>query len=188
MPARAISIANRHPRLRLNRRTLIRAIHTLDERFAPSAVRHSARTCPAGDLTIVFLTDPILARLHADFLADPAPTDVITFGGDRAHGIAGEICVSVDAALRHTARARSAGRAASASKKKPGPFQESLLRGTTAAFSSELTLYLVHGWLHLAGYDDLVPTNKRAMRRAEARALRLLRAAKSLPSFTLRRM
>ena len=33
-------------------------------------------------------------------------------------------------------------------------------------FSAELTLYVVHGWLHLAGYDDLVPAKKRAMRRA----------------------
>ena len=43
-----------------------------------------------------------------------------------------------------------------------------------AAFAAELLLYVVHGWLHLAGYDDLQPARKRLMRRAEARALRLL--------------
>ena len=55
----------------------------------------------------------------------------------------------------------------------------------SAAFSTELTLYLVHGWLHLAGYDDLVPAKKRLMRRAESRALKILRARECLPSFRL---
>ena len=44
----------------------------------------------------------------------------------------------------------------------------------------------MHGWLHLAGYDDLVPAKKRVMRRAEARALELLRRARCLPRFVLR--
>jgi probable rRNA maturation factor len=107
----------------------------------------------------VFLTDPALAQLHADFLADPTPTDVITFEGDPAQGTAGEICVSVDAAIREV-----------------GPRRD---------FSAELTLYLVHGWLHLAGYDDLQPAKKRRMRRAEAKAMKLLRDAGALPRFQL---
>ena len=116
---------------------------------------------------MVFLTDAALAQLHADFLADPAPTDVITFAGDPAHGTAGEICLSVDAALRHVR----------ALAPRPSPL----------AFSTELTLYVVHGWLHLAGYDDLQPAKKRQMRRAESRAMRLLQSFGGLPHFTLRR-
>jgi len=108
----------------------------------------------------VFLKDAALAKLHADFLADPAPTDVITFAGDPAQASAGEICVSADAAARMTGRAA-------------GPY------------SAELTLYIVHGWLHLAGYDDRRGPAKRAMRRAEARALRFLRAAGAIPRFKL---
>jgi probable rRNA maturation factor len=46
-------------------------------------------------------------------------------------------------------------------------------------------LYLVHGWLHLAGYDDRTPAKKRVMRRAEARALALLRGARAVPRFAL---
>ena len=53
--------------------------------------------------------------------------------------------------------------------------------------AAELTLYLVHGWLHLAGHDDLEPRRKRAMRRAEARARRLLAEAGALPRFGWRR-
>lgn len=130
--------------------------------------------CPPGELSLVFLTDAALAQLHANFLEDPAITDVITFAAPAASTavaeipLAGEICVSVDAATRQTH-----------SGKKPGV--------RAADFSSELTLYVVHGWLHLAGYDDLRPVKKRVMRRAEARALKLLRTSGKLPHFSLRR-
>jgi probable rRNA maturation factor len=162
---RSISIANRHPRLRFDRRALIRALHTLDGRAA--AIGGSV---PPGELSIVFLTDPALARLHADFLNDPSPTDVITFAGDSALGLAGEICISADAALRQVGPDLRGGRPPSA-----------------YAFSRELALYLVHGWLHLAGYDDLAPQKKRAMRRAEARALAVLQHEDCIPAFAWKR-
>ena len=53
-------------------------------------------------------------------------------------------------------------------------------------FATELTLYVVHGWLHLAGYDDLQPAKKRKMRAAEARAMKLLMAAEAIPPFRLK--
>jgi len=152
---RPLALANRHPRLQLDRRGLAGALAALDADAAAFA-----GGCPPGELSVAFLTDAALARLHGRFLDDPAPTDVITFEGAAAFGTAGEICVSADAA------ARQAGRAA-------GPL------------SRELTLYVVHGWLHLAGYDDRTPAAKRVMRRAEARALRLLARARALPRFKL---
>jgi len=178
---RPISIANRHPRLRLDRRAVARAVHTLDAHHASLATRHStlARS-PSGELSLVFLTDAALAKLHAEFLADPTPTDVITFEGDPALSTAGEICVSVDAALRHVSPPTSR------PSRTPTLSSQLSTLSSSPAFSTELTLYLVHGWLHLAGHDDLVPAKKRAMRRAEARALRLLRATDTLPHFTLR--
>ena len=163
---REVLIANHHPRLRLNRRAVAKVIHTLDAHFfaltsGQSKIESRKSKIPTGELSLVFLTDPALAQLHADFLADPTPTDVITFEGDPTQGTAGEICVSVDAALRQV--------------------------GTRRDFSAELTLYLIHGWLHLAGYDDLQPAKKRLMRRAEAPAMKLLQTANALPRFTLRR-
>lgn len=163
---RDVSIANRHPRLRLDRRAVARVIHTLDANRAslvpsrsPSPLGGVAAT---GELSLVFLTDAALAQLHADFLDDPATTDVITFEGDPALGTAGEICVSADTAAGY---AQAHGR----------------------DFSEELTLYVVHGWLHLAGYDDLEPRKKRVMRRAEDRAMKLLRRENCLPRFQIRR-
>jgi probable rRNA maturation factor len=152
---RPLAITVRHPRLRVDRNAIAAAVRVLD---ANAASLNGG--CPAGELSIAFMTDAELARLHGTFLDDPSPTDVITFGGDAGAGTAGEVCVSADAAVRE------AGRAA-------------------AAFSAEVTLYVVHGWLHLAGYDDLRPVAKRAMRRAEARALRLLAKAGAMPGFKL---
>jgi len=154
---RRIAVRNLHPRLRLGRAPVVRALRALDGAHAALATPEST-LANAHELSIVFLTDDELARLHAGFLADPSPTDVITFAGRPALGAAGEICVSADAAARY---ASAHGR----------------------DFSDELTLYLVHGWLHLAGHDDRDPRAKRAMRRAEARALGLLREKGALPRF-----
>jgi probable rRNA maturation factor len=46
-------------------------------------------------------------------------------------------------------------------------------------------LYVIHGWLHLAGYEDLQPARKRRMRAAEKRAMTLLQAAAAVPAFRL---
>ena len=116
--------------------------------------------CPDGELSLAFLTDAALSRIHADFLDDPTATDVITFEGNAALSSAGEICVSADTAQTYS-------------------------RLHDRDFSAELTLYLVHGWLHLAGYDDLKTEKKRQMRAAEARAMKLLESAKVFPKFLL---
>jgi len=152
---REIHVHNAHPKLRLDRRALVRALRLLDagaDRFEGGPGE--------GELSIAFLTDAALARLHADFLQDPSTTDVITFEAQPSLGSAGEICVSAD-----TARSFAASH--------------------DRDFSEELTLYVVHGWLHLAGYDDLKPEKKRRMRAAEARAMELLRSARALPTFHL---
>jgi len=97
---RRIAVRNLHPRLRLGRAPVVRALRALDGAHAALATPEST-LANAHELSIVFLTDDELARLHAGFLADPSPTDVITFAGRPALGAAGEICVSADAAARY---------------------------------------------------------------------------------------
>ena len=152
---RAVHVHNAHPRLKLDRRTVSRVVHTLDK-----AAAEFEGGCPEGELSLAFLTDAALARIHADFLSDPTPTDVITFEGNSNLASAGEICVSADTAANYA-------------------------RLHDRDFSEELTLYVVHGWLHLAGYDDLKPQKKRQMRAAEKRAMGILRTANALPTFLL---
>jgi probable rRNA maturation factor len=153
--ARPLGVVNRHPRLRIDRGSVEAAVGHLDAHAG--AFRGG---CPAGELSIAFLTDGALAELHGRFLGDSSATDVITFEGDATHGTAGEVCVSADAAARHAGE-------------------------EARAFSGELTLYVVHGWLHLAGYDDRSPASRQAMRRAEARAMRLLSLSGATPRFKL---
>ena len=111
--------------------------------------------CPEGSLSIAFLGDKETAKLHDEFLGDPTVTDVITFVGEEHPGepFAGEICVNIDQARR-------------AAKD----------HGTTLA--AELRLYVVHGWLHLAGLLDGTKAECAAMRAGEAAALAHLDRAK----------
>ncbi len=112
---------------------------------------HASGTFPIteGELSIAFVSDAQIAQVHADFMDDPTPTDVITFPADPQMESAGEIIVSVDHAR---SRATELGE----------------------PFSRELSLYLVHGWLHLAGYDDRNDADRAKMREAEQIALGLL--------------
>lgn len=102
-----------------------------------------------GELSIAFVDDATIAQVHGDFMGDATPTDVITFPADAVMESAGEIIVSVD-----HARSRAA--------------------DLGEPFSRELSLYLIHGWLHLAGYDDRSKENRIKMRAAEQEALALL--------------
>jgi probable rRNA maturation factor len=166
---RVVAIRNAHPHLRFARPAVTAALAILDQ--------HAARFrggCPPGELSLAFLTDRSLAKIHADFMNDPTPTDVITFEGDAAAGLAGEICVSADTAARFI-RLKFKGPQTSRRRAKP--------TAEPSPFSEELMLYVVHGWLHLAGYDDLEPAKKRRMRAAEARAMKLLRTAQAVPAF-----
>jgi probable rRNA maturation factor len=201
--ARPIAIRNAHPRLRIPRGAVAKAIALLNEQFEmlpgdlpylslprprltalksrielPSKATSNPKSrisavCPAGELSIVFLSDPALAQIHADFMDDPTATDVITFEGDPMAELAGEICVSADTALRFVEGSRP---------REPLPARTQALQNS---FATELTLYVVHGWLHLSGYDDLQPAKKRRMRAAEKRAMALLQQAKAIPAFRL---
>ncbi|MDR3229178.1 MAG: rRNA maturation RNase YbeY [Puniceicoccales bacterium] len=114
---------------------------------------------PPGDLSVAFLGDAAICRLHADFLGDPSPTDVITFPGAADDtSFAGEICVCVPRARREAPK-----------------FGNSL--------ASELLLYLVHGWLHLTGLDDIAPSDRALMRTAERETLAFLHTAAFVPNW-----
>ncbi|MEM9381776.1 MAG: rRNA maturation RNase YbeY [Planctomycetota bacterium] len=138
----------------------------LDEEATRRALASALQHGGAPDLTVdvVFVDDPTLAELHGTFLDDPSPTDVITFDlrdGESAAaadpagaGADAEIYVSVDRAREVAAE-----------------------RGSAVA--DELALYVVHGALHLVGFDDRSPADQEEMRRAEAEVLARLGVARS---------
>lgn len=151
---RVIRIANFRKGFLPDRAAVRRMIRALD-RQGPGKI-------PAGELSLVFTDDAEISRLHDRFLNDPSVTDVITFPGDDEADdpcpFAGEIFVCVDQALRE------------APKHGLSPHEE-------------LSLYLAHGWLHLAGFDDIRDEDRAAMRRAEAVCMELLRSRGLVPTY-----
>ena len=111
-----------------------------------------------AEISILLVDDRRMAKLHKQWLGIPGPTDVITFdlsesgaAGPRQApaGLQGDIVVSAETA-RRTARQL----------------------GWTPR--QELILYLLHGLLHLTGYDDILPADRRAMRAREKSLLQQL--------------
>ena len=109
---------------------------------------------------MAFLNQSEHSKIHGDFLQDYRPTDVITFPADEANGMVGEICVSVDQAI-----------------------QES--KNRALSFDKELSLYLIHGWLHLVGFDDKNVADRKIMRREEANAMSSINEGGHWPDFIL---
>ena len=105
-----------------------------------------------GSIAVAFVTPEGSAQLHRDFFDDPEPTDVMTFPGDPEDNHAGDIAICPQIAAESARR-------------------ESL------PFDTELTLYLVHAWLHLAGLDDQDAEDRRRMRQAENRLMQLLQTS-----------
>ena len=96
----------------------------------------------AGDLSVSFVSEKKMRSLHHQFLNDPSLTDVITFHGDPQMNFAGEIVVCPRYAKKQCVRF-----------------------GTQ--FNNEVMLYLIHGFLHLAGLKDKSPKDSAKMREAE---------------------
>jgi len=108
-------------------------------------LRQFAGTAAADfqSLSIVLVGDAEMARLNLRYHAVTGTTDVLSFDYGAGHG---ELIISVAQAV---AQARH--------------------YHTTP--SRELALYVVHGILHLQGYDDLTSDKRRRMRAAERRLL-----------------
>ena len=117
----------------------------IDRRRMRRAVRAIVRDAGIAEaqISVAVVDDATIAKLHDEFLNDPEPTDVLSFVLERsADGLEGEVVVSAD-----TARAAAPRFAAAA--------------------EDELLLYVIHGALHLVGYDDTTPQTGA---HAEARA------------------
>jgi len=113
------------------------------------AVRAASGRRPVRAISVAVVDRATIASLHERYLGDPRATDVLAFDlRDDADDdwTEGEIVVSADAARQQGERLGvDAGR--------------------------ELLRYVIHGMLHLSGYDDQTPAGRRRMRNAENRLL-----------------
>jgi probable rRNA maturation factor len=106
------------------------------------------------EVFIWLISDRRMALLHRKFLGKTGPTDVLTF----QHG---EIFISVETACRN---ARLFGEEDARRGRRAHGGGNSLMR--------ELKLYIVHGLLHLHGFDDQTPAAARRMKTAQEKILR----------------
>jgi probable rRNA maturation factor len=94
----------------------------------------------SGSVSVLLTGDAEIRRLNRDFRGKDKPTDVLSFPAGKDHGrsrLAGDLAISVETAAR-----------------------EAALRGQT--LDTELRILLLHGVLHLAGYDHETDTGEMA--------------------------
>jgi probable rRNA maturation factor len=122
----------------------------LDKRRLAGAVRRVLRGAGLQQATVsvAVVDDRTIHDLNRRFLGHDYPTDVLSFVLEQADGyLEGELVVSADTAVAAAAQF-----------------------GWTAG--DELLLYVVHGALHLVGYDDQSAGQRAAMRAEEREQLR----------------
>ena len=105
-----------------------------------------------ASLSIVFVTDRQIARLNSLYRRKNRPTDVLSFSMregkrlKRDSSILGDVIISVD---RAKAQAKS----------------------FNSSFRREMYLYIIHGILHLMGYDDETKSARKKMSKKENQLL-----------------
>src|SRR5262245_7479490 len=129
---------------------------TLAARLGRSARRVlSALGLAEAELSILLVSDREMRRLNRRFRGIDRPTDVLSFAqaegpGGAPDGLLGDVVISVD-----TARRQAAGRA--------------------EPLAHELDRLLIHGVLHLLGYDhEGSPAEARRMQRRERQLASIL--------------
>jgi probable rRNA maturation factor len=119
--------------------------YPVDEVLLRRAVARVLETHEVSDATIslAVVDNPTIHQLNQEFLAHDYPTDVLSFLLDEGpEGLDGEVIVSAEMAASQAAN-------------------------YDWPAAAELLLYVIHGTLHLIGYDDTTPEAAAEMRVAE---------------------
>ncbi|MFQ3591739.1 MAG: rRNA maturation RNase YbeY [Gemmataceae bacterium] len=103
------------------------------------------------EISLAFVDDATIHRLNKQFLDHDEPTDVLSFplSDPSAKILQGELVIGAEVAHRQATQ-----------------------RGHSV--QAELALYVIHGLLHLCGYDDLDERSAALMRQRERHYLKLL--------------
>ena len=102
-----------------------------------------------GDITFVFCDDNYLHKINLEFLDHDTYTDIITFDYSVGNEIISEIYVSTDRVEENAKKYKQ-------------------------SFENEIHRVMIHGVLHLCGYNDKLAEEKQIMRDKENHYLSLL--------------
>jgi probable rRNA maturation factor len=157
----SIHIASEQNVLRVNRPRLVQLAEAT---LASERVR-------AADISIALVDDVRIHEINRQFLGHDYPTDVISFLLESASPVRRSAKNLKPQASSPKPLPRGAGKTLGG---------EIIISVETAVSMAadygwrpvhELSLYLVHGLLHLCGYDDLSPNEQRVMRKREVEVL-----------------
>ena len=147
---------------------------------AAAAELAGLRDVPGG-VCVSFLSPAGIERVNEDFLGHHGPTDVISFdyrAGEDDPGF------EPDAACDAEDFSDDADPSIELIVCPAVAYEQAVKRGLP--YAEEVALYVAHGLLHAAGYDDLNPKAKRVMRCAEKRVMKGLREAGLIPPMEYR--
>jgi probable rRNA maturation factor len=102
-----------------------------------------------GELSFTFCDDAFLNNINVEYLNHDTFTDIVTFDYGKQNIIAGEIFISVDRVFENASK-----------------FNQN--------FDQEIHRIIIHGVLHLLGYKDKSPEEKKQMSTKEDYYLSLL--------------
>ena len=96
----------------------------------------------SGDLNFILTSDDILKEINAKYLNHNYYTDVISFNYDYQNSPIGEVYISIDTIKRNA-------------------------KNYKISYRNELLRVIVHGVLHICGYNDEKNEERRNMRKLE---------------------
>lgn len=115
------------------------------KRLINDVIAQEERKC--GEINIIITTDDYLLNLNKTFLKRDSLTDIITFNFNQDETLSGELYISLERIREN-------------SKKYNCTVEEEMAR------------VIIHGILHLIGYEDNDKTSKARMRRKESEYLK----------------
>jgi probable rRNA maturation factor len=134
----------------------------------------AAERIAAAQISVALADDATVRRVNRDFLGHDYDTDVLSFLFEssavtlgrqpKRRGVSDQI-----------AQPRGAGRRIDGEVLVSAEMAVQMAARFGWSARDELTLYLVHGLLHLCGYDDLSPAERRLMRQRERAILAQLK-------------
>ena len=128
------------------------AIADLLREAAQATLAHTAST-PESDLTVMLGDDALLQELNFQYLGIAAPTDVLSFPAGEIDPDTGRVYLGDVVVSYPRAQLQSAGR---------------------HSLEEELQLLVVHGVLHLLGYDHGAAEDKSKMWAVQEQILKIL--------------
>ena len=102
-----------------------------------------------GAITYIFCSDEEILRINQLYLNHDYYTDIITFDYSEGDKLSGDLFISLETVKTNSEKYKT-------------------------AYDEELRRVMIHGILHLSGFDDKTPEERKIMRAKEDEALNLI--------------